>query len=282
MKILCFVFFALLLLLLQEFTVSQDAENNDKAIEPPAEECSCEGVICEPVTEDKCPHGLVDDTRNPCRCCQRCGNGEYEFCDSEDISVKELAEKKHNFGLCGKGLTCRANYGVPVGAKPEMICYCRDEGMVCGSDGVTYETECRMQKISFETSRNIETKKTGMCKGAPTVVTPPNDVTNSTVGNVYLQCEVMGNPVPRVEWRKIGPDGPGDFLPSGDSGSERVTIQTRGGPEEYEVTGWLQVMRLEVEDGGEYECVGVNKFGQDSGRASIVVVERAHPIGTAE
>ena len=103
------------------------------------------------------------------------------------------------------------------------------------------------------------------------VVTPPKDVTNSTVGNVYLQCEVMGNPVPRVEWRKVGPDGPGKFIPLGSG--ERFTVQTRGGPEEYEVTGWLQVTRLVVEDGGDYECVGINKLGQATGRASIVVVE---------
>ncbi|XP_022091725.1 insulin-like growth factor-binding protein-related protein 1 [Acanthaster planci] len=282
MKTLRFLFWALVLLVLQEFTVSEEAdkpeEKENAADEPSTEDCSCDAVICEVVSEDKCPHGLVNDTRDPCRCCKRCGNGEYQFCDPEELSAKELAEKEHNFGLCGKGLTCRANYGVPVGAKPEMICYCQNEQMVCGSDGETYETECRMNKVAFETGQTIGRKKPGMCEGAPKVVTPPNSVTNSTVGNVYLQCEVKGNPVPRIEWRKIGPDGPADFIPSGDSGNNRVAIQTRGGPEEYEVTGWLQIMRLEVEDAGEYECVGINDNGEDSGRANIIVVEKAKPI----
>ncbi|XP_071793003.1 insulin-like growth factor-binding protein-related protein 1 [Asterias amurensis] len=272
------VSFCVLLVLLQDTSFAQDADESLKFDDKPSvgvnkEECSCEGVVCEPlITKDKCPHGLVPDTREPCQCCNRCGNGEYEFCDQANLTTKELADKKHNFGICGRGMECRANYDVHPGADPETVCFCVNKKLACGSDGVTYETACLLEKIAFESGSGVIKERHGRCKGAPVVATEPDDVTNSTVGNVYLQCEILGNPVPRVEWRKIGPNGhPGEYIPQGSG--DRYTVQTRGGPEEYEVTGWLQITRLEVDDAGEYECVGINKFGEASGRGSIFVEE---------
>ena len=159
--------FCVLVLLLQDAAVAQDVNESVKLDEKSSKEkCSCEGVVCEPViTEDKCPHGLVPDTRDPCRCCNRCGNGEYEFCDLDDLSAKELVERKYNFGQCGRGLECRTNYAVHPGANPETVCFCVNQKQACGSDGVTYDTLCLMEKIAFESGRNIIKERHGRCKG---------------------------------------------------------------------------------------------------------------------
>ncbi|ERE91272.1 insulin-like growth factor-binding protein 7 [Cricetulus griseus] len=59
---------------------------------------------------------------------------------------------------------------------------------------------------------------------------------------------------------------------------ENLAIQTRGGPEKHEVTGWVLVSPLSKEDAGEYECHASNSQGEASASAKITVVDALHEI----
>ena len=59
---------------------------------------------------------------------------------------------------------------------------------------------------------------------------------------------------------------------------DNLAIQTRGGPEKHEVTGWVLVSPLSKEDAGEYECHASNSQGQASASAKITVVDALHEI----
>uniref|UniRef100_A0A8D2NBU3 Ig-like domain-containing protein n=1 Tax=Zonotrichia albicollis TaxID=44394 RepID=A0A8D2NBU3_ZONAL len=79
-------------------------------------------------------------------------------------------------------------------------------------------------------------------KRGPSIVTPPKDIWNVTGAQIYLSCEVIGIPTPVLIWNKIIRGQYGvqrmELLP-GDR--ENLAIQTRGGPEKHEVTGWVLV-----------------------------------------
>lgn len=113
----------------------------------------------------------------------------------------------------------------------------------------------------------------------PSIVTPPKDIWNVTGAKVYLSCEVIGIPTPVLIWNKVKRDHSGvqrtELLP-GDR--ENLAIQTRGGPEKHEVTGWVLVSPLSKEDTGEYECHASNSQGQASASAKITVVDAVHEI----
>ncbi|KAH0506498.1 Insulin-like growth factor-binding protein 7 [Microtus ochrogaster] len=108
----------------------------------------------------------------------------------------------------------------------------------------------------------------------PSIVTPPKDIWNVTGAKVYLSCEVIGIPTPVLIWNKVKRDHSGvqrtELLP-GDR--ENLAIQTRGGPEKHEVTGWVLVSPLSKGDAGEYECQAANSQGQASASAIITVVD---------
>ncbi|KAL4679573.1 hypothetical protein H8959_009223 [Pygathrix nigripes] len=76
----------------------------------------------------------------------------------------------------------------------------------------------------------------------PSIVTPPKDIWNVTGAQVYLSCEVIGIPTPVLIWNKVKRGHYGvqrtELLP-GDR--DNLAIQTRGGPEKHEVTGWVLV-----------------------------------------
>uniref|UniRef100_A0A8C9UH29 Insulin like growth factor binding protein 7 n=1 Tax=Serinus canaria TaxID=9135 RepID=A0A8C9UH29_SERCA len=59
---------------------------------------------------------------------------------------------------------------------------------------------------------------------------------------------------------------------------ENLAIQTRGGPEKHEVTGWVLISPLSKEDAGEYECHASNAKGEATASAKIHVVETLHEI----
>ncbi|XP_016835681.1 insulin-like growth factor-binding protein 7 isoform X1 [Cricetulus griseus] len=113
----------------------------------------------------------------------------------------------------------------------------------------------------------------------PSIVTPPKDIWNVTGAKVYLSCEVIGIPTPVLIWNKVKRDHSGvqrtELLP-GDR--ENLAIQTRGGPEKHEVTGWVLVSPLSKEDAGEYECHASNSQGEASASAKIAVVDALHEI----
>ncbi|XP_016063055.1 PREDICTED: insulin-like growth factor-binding protein 7 [Miniopterus natalensis] len=113
----------------------------------------------------------------------------------------------------------------------------------------------------------------------PSIVTPPKNIWNVTGAKVYLSCEVIGIPTPVLIWNKVRKDNNGfhrtELLP-GDR--DNLAIQTRGGPEKHEVTGWVLLSPLSKEDAGEYECHASNSQGQASASAKITVVESLHEI----
>ncbi|NXU58602.1 IBP7 protein, partial [Turnix velox] len=113
----------------------------------------------------------------------------------------------------------------------------------------------------------------------PSIVTPPKDIWNVTGAQIYLSCEVIGIPTPVLIWNKIIRGQYGvqrmELLP-GDR--ENLAIQTRGGPEKHEVTGWVLISPLSKEDAGEYECHASNAKGEATASAKIHVVEAVHEI----
>ncbi len=100
-----------------------------------------------------------------------------------------------------------------------------------------------------------------------------------TGAQIYLSCEVIGIPTPVLIWNKIIRGQYGiqrmELLP-GDR--ENLAIQTRGGPEKHEVTGWVLISPLSKEDAGEYECHASNAKGEATASAKIHVVETLHEI----
>ncbi|XP_006094041.3 insulin-like growth factor-binding protein 7 [Myotis lucifugus] len=116
------------------------------------------------------------------------------------------------------------------------------------------------------------------CEG-PSIVTPPKNIWNVTGAKVYLSCEVIGIPTPVLIWNKVKKDDNRfhrtELLP-GDR--DNLAIQTRGGPEKHEVTGWVLLSPLSKEDAGEYECHASNSQGQASASAKITVVDSIHEI----
>ena len=67
------------------------------------------------------------------------------------------------------------------------------------------------------------------------MVTPSNSTsTTKRVGEqTYMQCEGEGFPAPFISWTKDGATLPGDHT--------NIAVQTIGGPQENQATGWLLV-----------------------------------------
>uniref|UniRef100_A0A4W3J6R3 Ig-like domain-containing protein n=1 Tax=Callorhinchus milii TaxID=7868 RepID=A0A4W3J6R3_CALMI len=113
----------------------------------------------------------------------------------------------------------------------------------------------------------------------PVIVTQPNEIWNITGSHVYLSCEVIGIPTPILTWNKVNKTLTGvekmELLP-GDR--DNLAIQTRGGPEKHEVTGWVLISPLTEDDAGVYECHASNFKGEATANGSIHVVHSAAEI----
>lgn len=84
----------------------------------------CDASQC-PATPRACYYGQVKDA---CGCCVVCAAGEGEVCGG---------------GLsCGDGLRCDSVPGQHGGL--HGLCVCAASGPVCGSDGRTYPSMCRL------------------------------------------------------------------------------------------------------------------------------------------
>ncbi len=80
---------------------------------------------------------------------------------------------------------------------------------------------------------------------------------------------MKGWPVPIIEWR-VQRDDKANPLPSDDP---HIAVQSRGGPSNYEVTGWLQLLDITVADQGSYSCIARNSEGETKATAKLIVTD---------
>ncbi|XP_028936998.1 kazal-type serine protease inhibitor domain-containing protein 1 [Ornithorhynchus anatinus] len=223
-----------------------------------------EGEGCGQCQPERCPAPrgcLAGRVRDGCGCCWECANLEAQLCDLEPAS-------SHFYGRCGDGLECRLDAGDPRrGEAPEPRCQCRQASPLCGSDGRTYPHRCRLQEAArARPGANLSLAHAGPCEAAPQIMSPPYDIWNVTGQDVIFGCEVFAYPMASIEWRK---DGSEILLPGDDP---HISVQFRGGPQQFEVTGWLQIQALRASDEGTYRCLARNALGQVEAPASLTVL----------
>jgi hypothetical protein len=200
-----------------------------------------------------------------CGCCEVCAKAEYELCDHAD-----LPPARHGlYGACGENLECKLR--TDLKDVKEALCYCTMQEVLCGTDGQTYDNICQLMASAAAQDKKIKVKATGRCEDAPIIVSGPAHQKNKTGSDVVLSCESKGRPIPTIEWTWTSVDGTTIFLPSDDM---RVSSNMRGGPEKWEVTGWLQVMDIQKEHEGDYTCIAQNKFGVAQEAARVIVEDK--------
>ncbi|XP_034966607.2 kazal-type serine protease inhibitor domain-containing protein 1 [Zootoca vivipara] len=204
-----------------------------------------------------CQAGTVSDS---CGCCPECGNVEGQICD--------LDEGSHFYGQCGDNLECRLDVrDIKSGEIPEPQCVCKLQETVCGPEGKTYENICQFHAAYAGKGINASIKHKGPCKSAPVISLPPRDTQNFTGNDVIFGCEVSAYPMPHLEWKKKGNKM---FLPGDDA---HISIQARGGPRKYSVSGWLQIQGIKKSDEGLYICQTKNKYGLAYSSARLKVID---------
>jgi len=220
----------------------------------------CKPHLCPKVPRD-CPAGHVKDE---CGCCNVCAQGEGELCHHPSVSSPVF------LGKCGKNLECRVREDVlEAGLKPEALCMCKTQEALCGSDDVTYDNMCQLMAAVVLGKKKIKIANKGPCKTKPVIFTPPAHAKNTSGSDVALACEVRAYPIPTIEWTWKRVDGKTDFLPSDDA---HISTNMRGGPEKYEVTGWLQIQNMQKYHEGDYTCVAQNDQGVAQATARVKVM----------
>lgn len=231
------------------------------------EDCgTCDYASC-PYPQN-CEAGIVADR---CGCCNLCAKTEFEKCDHAQVNSANY------LGKCGDNLECRIRKDVEAEHDAtEAICYCTlSSGVMCGSDGVTYDNLCQLAAAGVRTNTKINVQHKGVCKKAPVMVSEPEHVKDMLGANIALVCEAEGYPIPSVEWTWTTVDGDTIFLPSDDL---KVSVNMRGGPERSQVTGWLQIMEVEKKHEGDYTCIAQNEMGvvQATARVNVIQDELAY------
>uniref|UniRef100_A0AAX7TMT8 Insulin-like growth factor binding protein 7 n=1 Tax=Astatotilapia calliptera TaxID=8154 RepID=A0AAX7TMT8_ASTCA len=186
---------------------------------------SCDLAQCAPLPAEGCAAGSLVDS---CGCCSVCAAAEGELCGGRRSAARR----------CGSGLECVRS---GENKKNKMgVCVCKSKYEVCGTNGVTYMNTCALKtaglRAQSEGKESVNMQNKGRCGSAPLIVTPPGEVYNVSGSQVYLSCEVVGVPTPVLTWKKILSGKKMELLP-GDR--DNLAIQTRGGPEKHEVTGWV-------------------------------------------
>uniref|UniRef100_H3AMA6 Kazal type serine peptidase inhibitor domain 1 n=2 Tax=Latimeria chalumnae TaxID=7897 RepID=H3AMA6_LATCH len=221
-----------------------------------------EGESCADCVPEECPTPrgcLAGAVQDPCDCCWECANLEGQICDLDNTN--------HFYGKCGEHLECQLDMGdLRHGEVPEPQCFCTSNKAICGSDGKTYPQICKFKEVVHaHPDSNLTVAHEGPCEAVPLILSPPYDVWNVTGEDVIFGCEVFAYPMATIEWRK---DGVEMFLPGDDP---HISVQFRGGPQKFEVTGWLQIQKIRVTDEGTYHCCAKNKLGEAGAKASLTV-----------
>lgn len=228
------------------------------------DECrSCNPENCKVPTG--CLAGIVKDG---CGCCDVCGKVEFELCDHPDVP---RPKSRPYYGKCGENLECRLRTDLERNQGPEAICYCRMEETLCGSDNTTYDNLCQLKAASLSRNIKININRKGPCDSAPVIISPPENTKNTTGSNVAVLCEAKGFPIPTIEWTWTRVDGQTIYLPSDDLD---ISVNMRGGPEKWHISGWLQIINLKKHHEGDYTCIAQNEHGIAQAGARINVVDQ--------
>lgn len=226
--------------------------------------CVINAQDCGECGECEAPVGCVAGFyKDKCGCCDICAKAQYELCDHPNVHTRR------HLGHCGHNLECRLRNDLLTEDEPEAICFCRSEKEVCGSDDMTYENICDLAAAGVLKGENIIVKSTGPCKSTPTIITPPEHAKNKTGSEIALSCEAKGFPIPVIEWTWTRVDGRSVFLPSDDL---HISVNMRGGPDKWQVTGWLQIIDVKKDHEGDYTCIAQNEFGSVQATARVNVV----------
>ncbi|XP_077428784.1 insulin-like growth factor-binding protein 7 [Vanacampus margaritifer] len=227
-----------------------------------APECGpCEPAQCAPLPSEGCAAGSV---RDACDCCVLCLAAEGERCAGRGAQ------------RCGAGLECaRADKKSKVG-----VCACKSQDEVCGTDGITYAHVCALKSADAHAQKEgrpqVGVRNKGRCAAAPVIVSPPARVFNVSGAQVFLSCEAVGVPTPVLTWRKeTGGRKKMSLLP-GDR--DNLAVQTRGGPEKHQVTGWVLISPLTKDEAGTYECHAANAKGEASAVGEIRLVANVRDV----
>ncbi|XP_029368139.1 insulin-like growth factor-binding protein 7 [Echeneis naucrates] len=225
----------------------------------------CDPAQCAPLPVEGCAAGSMLDA---CGCCSVCAAAEGELCGGRRATARR----------CGSGLEC---IKTDQDKKSKLgICACKTNYEVCGTDEVTYRSGCALKSASLaaqtEGKDPIDIRNKGRCATAPVIVTPPGEVYNVSGSQVYLSCEAVGVPTPVLTWKKVLTGKKKIELLPGDR--DNLAIQTRGGPEKHEVTGWVLISPLTREDEGSYECHATNSKGETSAVGTIHMVQSIDDI----
>ncbi|XP_053226530.1 insulin-like growth factor-binding protein-like 1 [Podarcis raffonei] len=246
-----------------------------------ASRSAAETAACAPCRPELCETARCAapelTARDECGCCERCLSAEGERCGGA------------RGARCGPGLVCVSQrQAEPPAAEEEEQeqeegtgrCVCKEDGVVCGSDGRSYSSVCALHLHSWRALHSGRERgrkaHDGECKLAPAIVVPPKRIHNVTGAQVYLSCEVKAVPTPIITWKKVteSPKGvklleelPGDRV--------NMAVQVRGGPSKHESTGWVLINPLTKEDEGIYQCHATNMVGETQAEGNIKVLEQS-------
>nr|AYU97988.1 IGFBP-related protein 1 [Haplophthalmus danicus] len=222
-----------------------------------AEECEkCDRSECPLVTF--CPSGVTQDN---CGCCEVCTQRLGQKCDNVADDPKQ--QKSVN-GECGEFLIC----------SEEGVCECSEEGQVCGSDDLTYNSLCELMEATVK-NNGLTVVDREPCRKGPVIKSPPKDTSRPAGSILALDCEAVGYPVPTITWELYRPDGSTIQLPSDDS---LVAVQVRGGPEKHMSSGWVQIMEVLPENVGIYTCIATNSQGVVKASANVSISKGKVPL----